>query len=95
MKHYDMYSVQVQRTFDNFGSMLTKAVRWYEETVYIQLDVSILQGGQNFFKKVRTKIRTFSEQIRTIRTFFGKNPYIKKNPYKKQVNYDENERRNK
>ena len=85
MKHYDMYSVQVQRTFDNFGSMLTKAVRWYEETVYIQLDVSILQGGQNFFEKVRTKIRTF----------FGKNPYIKKNPYKKQVNYDENERRNK
>ena len=78
MKHYDMYSVQVQRTFDNFGSMLTKAVRWYEETVYIQLDVSILQGGQNFFKKVRTKIRTFSEQIRTIRTFLGKDPY---NPY--------------
>ena len=31
-----------------------------------------MQGGQNFFEKIRTKIRTFSEKIRTIRTFLGK-----------------------
>ena len=31
-----------------------------------------LQGGQNFFEPIRTKIRTFSEEIRTIRTIFEK-----------------------
>ena len=31
-----------------------------------------LQGGQNFFEQIRTKIRTFSEEIRTIRTIFEK-----------------------
>ena len=31
-----------------------------------------VQGGQNFFEKIRTKIRTFSEKIRTIRTVFAK-----------------------
>jgi len=31
-----------------------------------------LQGGQNFFDQIRTKIRTFSEEIRTIRTIFEK-----------------------
>ena len=31
-----------------------------------------LQGGQNFFEKIRTKIRTFSEEIRTIRSIFEK-----------------------
>ncbi len=30
------------------------------------------QGGQNFFEPIRTKIRTFSEEIRTIRTIFEK-----------------------
>ena len=30
----------------------------------------LLQGGQNFFEPIRTKIRTFSEAIRTIRTIF-------------------------
>ena len=29
-----------------------------------------VQGGQNFFEKIRTKIRTCLEKIRTIRTFF-------------------------
>ena len=29
-----------------------------------------IQGGQNFFEPIRTKIRTFSEEIRTIRTIF-------------------------
>ena len=33
---------------------------------------SQLQGGQNFFEPIRTKIRTFSEEIRTIRTVFEK-----------------------
>jgi len=45
-----------------------------------------MQGGQNFFEPIRTKIRTFSEEIRTIFEkqsvqsvqFFFKNPY---NPY--------------
>jgi len=42
-----------------------------------------IQGGQNFFEHIRTKIRTFSEEIRTIFEkqsvqFFFKNPY---NPY--------------
>ena len=51
----------------------------------------LLQGGQNFFEKIRTfseeirtifekKIRTictiFEKKIRIIRTFFLKNPYI-------------------
>ena len=36
--------------------------------------VYYIQGGQNFFEK----IRTFLEEIRTIRTIFEKNPY---NPY--------------
>ena len=31
-----------------------------------------MQGGQNFFEPIRTKIRTFSEEIRTIRTIFEK-----------------------
>ena len=31
-----------------------------------------LQGGQNFFEQIRTKIRTFSEEIRIIRTIFEK-----------------------
>ena len=31
-----------------------------------------IQGGQNFFEPIRTKIRTFSEEIRTIRTIFEK-----------------------
>ncbi len=31
-----------------------------------------LQGGPNFFEHIRTKIRTFSEEIRTIRTIFEK-----------------------
>ena len=30
---------------------------------------------KTFLKKIRTKIRTFSEEIRTIRTIFEKNPY--------------------
>ena len=30
----------------------------------------VKEWGQNFFEKIRTKIRTFSEEIRTIRTFF-------------------------
>ena len=29
-----------------------------------------MQGGQNFFEQIRKKIRPFSEEIRTIRTFF-------------------------
>ena len=33
---------------------------------------SNIQGGQNFFEHIRTKIRTFSEEIRTIRTIFEK-----------------------
>jgi len=39
---------------------------------YIQSVTYHIQGGQNFFEKIRTKIRTFSEQIRTIRTIFEK-----------------------
>ena len=31
-----------------------------------------IQGGQNYFEPIRTKIRTFSEEIRTIRTIFEK-----------------------
>ena len=31
-----------------------------------------MQGGQNFFEPIRTKIRTFSEEIHTIRTIFEK-----------------------
>ena len=31
-----------------------------------------VQGGQNFFEPIRTKIRTFSEEIRKIRTIFEK-----------------------
>jgi len=31
--------------------------------------VEAKQGGQNFFEPIRTKIRTFSEEIRTIRIF--------------------------
>ena len=30
------------------------------------------QGGQNFFEPIRTKIRTFSDEIRKIRTIFEK-----------------------
>ena len=30
------------------------------------------QGGQNFFEPIRTKIRTFSEETRPIRTIFEK-----------------------
>jgi len=30
------------------------------------------QVGQNFFEQIPTKIRTFSEEIRTIRTIFEK-----------------------
>ena len=37
---------------------------------------SLNDGGQNFLEKIRTKIRTFSEKIRTIRTIFEKNPSI-------------------
>ena len=35
--------------------------------------------GQNFFEQIRTKIRTFSGEIRTIRTFFLKKsvPFFK------------------
>ena len=45
-----------------------------------------LQGGQNFFEQIRTKIRTFSEEIRIIRTIFEKKTvqsvqYFFKNPY--------------
>ncbi len=49
-----------------------------------------IQGGQNFFELIRKKIRTFSEEIRTIfekkirtiRTFFLTNLCIFfKNPY--------------
>ena len=44
-----------------------------------------LQGGQNFFEQIRTKIRTFSEEIRKIRTIFEKKSvqsvqFPKKNP---------------
>ena len=46
--------------------------------IYMAIYKRELQGGQNFFEKIRTKIRTFSEEIRTIfekkihtiRTFF-------------------------
>ena len=34
--------------------------------------VYYIQGGQNFILKIRTKTRTFSEEIRTIRTIFEK-----------------------
>ena len=39
----------------------------------------VKEWGQNFFEKIRTKIRTFSEEIRTIRTFFLKKsvPFFK------------------
>ena len=45
-----------------------------------------IQGGQNFFEQIRTKIRTFSEEIRTIRTIFEKKSvqsvqFFLKNPY--------------
>ena len=45
-----------------------------------------MQGGQNFYEKIRTKIRTFSEEIRTIRTIFGKKSvqsvhFLKKSVY--------------
>ena len=32
----------------------------------------MLQGGQHFFEHIRTKIRTFSEEIHTIRKIFEK-----------------------
>ena len=38
----------------------------------VNLVMTINQGCQNFFEKIRTKIRTFSEEIRTIRTIFEK-----------------------
>ena len=51
---------------------------------------SLNDGGQNFFEKIRTKIRTFSEKIRTIRTIrtiFEKNPYNPNNFRKKTVQF--------
>ena len=47
---------------------------------------SLNDGGQNFLEKIRTKIRTFSEKIRTIRTIFEKNPYNPNNFRKKPYN---------
>jgi len=41
-------------------------------SVNLKTRVRKLQGGQNFFEQIRTKIRTFSEEIRTIRTIFEK-----------------------
>ena len=46
--------------------------------LFLKILLNYLQGGQNLFEQIRTKIRTFSEEIRTIRTIFEKNPY---NPY--------------
>ena len=53
----------------------------------VNLVMTINQGCQNFFEKIRTKIRTFSEEIRTIRTIFEKKSvqFLKKNPYNPYV----------
>ena len=40
--------------------------------LFLKILLNYLQGGQNFFEQIRTKIRTFSEEIRTIRTIFEK-----------------------
>ena len=40
--------------------------------IYMAIYKRELQGGQNFFEKIRTKMRTFSEKNRTIRTIFEK-----------------------
>ena len=51
---------------------------------------SQLQGGQNFFEPIRTKIRTFSEEIRTIRTIFEKKPVQSVHFLKKYVHFFKN-----
>jgi len=53
------------------------------KTLLVEKPNRKLQGGQNFFEKIRTKIRTFSQENRTIRTIFEKNPYYPYNFRKK------------
>ena len=48
---------------------LVKSIKKNEKTCIL---IFHFQGGQNFFEPNRTKIRTFSEEIRTIRTIFEK-----------------------
>ena len=55
-----------------------------------------LQGGQNFFEQIHTKIRTFSEEIRIIRTIFEKKSvqsvqYFLKNPYNPYIFLNQSE----
>jgi len=52
-----------------------------------EIDIKLCQnqGGQNFFEPIRTKIRTFSEEISTIRTIFEKQSVQSVQFFKKKI----------
>ena len=62
--------------FTTFSYLKLKTFHSLFKFQRFKLNIELLkiqfQGGQNFYEKIRTKIRTFSEEIRTIRTVFEK-----------------------
>ena len=48
------------------------SIHCYAICIVKEVNFEYIQGDQNFFEPIRTKIRTFSEEIRTIRIIFEK-----------------------